>query len=63
MDGVTYDDFGMNYQALLFSTDEKASRVVSQILSELEFQVEACSEPFFAVKQITNQHYDALRCV
>jgi protein TonB len=50
----------MNYQALLFSTDEKASRVVSQILSELEFQVEACSEPFFAVKQITNQHYDAL---
>jgi TonB family protein len=50
----------MSYQALLFSTDEKASRVVSQILSELEFQVEACSEPFFAVKQITNQHYDAL---
>ncbi len=60
MAGVTYDDFGMVYQALLFSTDEKASRVVSQILRELEFQVEACAEPFIAVKQLTNQHYDAL---
>src|SRR5882672_10437329 len=50
----------MVYQALLFSTDEKASRAVTQILSELEFQVEVCAEPFAAVKQITNQHYDAI---
>ncbi len=50
----------MRYQALLFSADEKASRVVSQILSELDFHVEACTEPFAAVKQITNEHYDAL---
>ena len=50
----------MVYQALLFSTDEKASRAVTQILSELEFQVEVCAEPFAAVKQITNRHYDAI---
>lgn len=50
----------MVYHALLFSTDEKASRSVGQILSELDFHVEPCAEPFVAVKQITNQHYDAL---
>jgi protein TonB len=50
----------MVYQALLFSGDEKASRTVSQILNDLEFDVEVCAEPFAAVKQITNQHYDAL---
>ena len=50
----------MVYQALLFSGDEKASRTVSQILNELEFDVEVCAEPFAAVKQITSQHYDAL---
>ncbi len=50
----------MVYQALLFSGDEKASRTVSQILNDLEFDVEVCAEPFAAVKQITNQRYDAL---
>ena len=50
----------MVYQALLFSTDEKTSRVVNQILGELEFHVEICAEPFAAVKQITSQHYDAV---
>ena len=50
----------MRYQALLFSADEKASRVLNQILGELDFHVEACTEPFAAVKQITNEHYDAL---
>jgi protein TonB len=50
----------MVYQALLFSVDEKASRVVTQILTDLEFHVELCTEPFAAVKQITTQHYDAM---
>ena len=50
----------MSYQALLFSADERASGVVKQVLGELEFHVEVCNEPFAAVKQITNQRYDAL---
>lgn len=50
----------MVYRALLFSGDEKACRVLTQILTELEFHVEFSSEPFAAVKQIASQHYDAL---
>jgi len=30
----------MSYQALLFCPDEKTARVVSQVLTELEFTVE-----------------------
>ena len=50
----------MSYQALLFCPDEKTARVVSQVLSELEFKVEPCHEPFAAVKKLMVQHFDAL---
>lgn len=50
----------MSYQALLFCPDEKTARVVSQVLSELEFNVEPCHEPFAAVKKLIVQHFDAL---
>jgi len=50
----------MGYTALLFCPDEKTSRVLSQILGELEFGVESVSEPFAAVKKITAQRYDAI---
>ena len=50
----------MSYQALLFCPDEKTARVVSQVLSELEFTVEPCHEPFAAVKKLMVQHFDAL---
>src|SRR3984893_2960312 len=50
----------MSYQALLFCPDEKTARVVSQVLSELEFTVEPCHEPFSAVKKLMAQHFDAL---
>ena len=50
----------MGYQALLFCADEKAVRGLTQVLNELDFSVEACSEPFAAVKQLTAQHFDAL---
>jgi periplasmic protein TonB len=50
----------MSYQALLFCPDEKTARVVSQVLTELEFSVEPCHEPFAAVKKLMAQHYDAL---
>ena len=41
----------MGYQALLFCPDEKAARGVTQVLSELDFTVEPCNEPFAAVKK------------
>jgi TonB family protein len=50
----------MSYQALLFCPDERTARVVSQVLSELEFGVEPCHEPFAAVKKLMAQHFDAL---
>jgi TonB family protein len=52
--------FCMGYQALLFCPDEKTARTVTQVLSELEFNVESCTEPFAAVKKLMGQHFDAV---
>lgn len=50
----------MSYQALLFCPDEKTARVVTQVLTELDFTVEPCTEPFAAVKKLMAQHFDAI---
>src|SRR5512142_2891855 len=50
----------MGYSALLFCPDEKTARTVTQVLGELEFSVEACNEPFAAVKKLMGQHFDAV---
>ncbi len=50
----------MGYQALLFCPDEKTARTVTQVLGELEFTIEACLEPFAAVKKLMGQHFDAV---
>jgi protein TonB len=50
----------MGYAALLFCPDDKTARTVTQVLSELEFAVEACTEPFAAVKKLMGQHFDAV---
>ncbi|HYM76822.1 MAG TPA: TonB family protein [Candidatus Dormibacteraeota bacterium] len=50
----------MGYHALLFCPDDKTARTVTQVLSELEFNVEACLEPFAAVKKLMGQHFDAV---
>jgi protein TonB len=50
----------MGYQALLFCTDDKTVRVVTQVLNDLEFSVELSGEPFAAVKRLTLQHFDAV---
>jgi TonB family protein len=50
----------MSYKALLFCPDEKTARTVAQVLRELDFQVEACNEPFASVKKLTAEHFDAL---
>src|ERR1017187_1545486 len=50
----------MGYQALLFCSDEKLARVVSQVFSELDFSVEPVNEPFPAVKKLMTQRYYAI---
>jgi periplasmic protein TonB len=50
----------MSYKALLFCPDDKTARVVTQVLSDLEFRVEPCNEPFAAVKKLMAEHYDAI---
>jgi periplasmic protein TonB len=50
----------MGYQALLFCAEEKLARVVTQVFTELEFNIELVNEPFSAVKKLMAQHYDAI---
>src|ERR1700684_2177689 len=50
----------MAYQALLFCPDEKTARAVTQVLSELDFTVSPCTEPFGAVKKLMGEHFDAV---
>src|SRR5215831_702612 len=50
----------MSYQALLFCPDDKTARVVTQVLTELDFTVEPCNEPFGAVKKLMAKHFDAI---
>jgi len=50
----------MGYQALLFCPDEKTARTVTQVLSELDFAVTPCTEPFAAVKKMMAEHFDAI---
>jgi len=50
----------MGYQALLFCPDERTARTVTQVLSELDFSVITCTEPFAAVKKLMAEHFDAV---
>jgi periplasmic protein TonB len=50
----------MSYQALLFCPDEKTARIVTQVLSELDFTVNPCTEPFAAVKKLMGERFDAV---
>ena len=50
----------MGYQALLFCAEERLARVVTQVFTELEFNIEQVNEPFSAVKKLMAQHYDAI---
>jgi protein TonB len=50
----------MGYQALLFCPDEKTAHTVTQVLTELDFAVTPCTEPFAAVKKLMGEHFDAV---
>ena len=46
--------------SLLFSSDEEASRALSQAFRDLEFEVETCPEIFSAVEKITSRSFDVV---
>jgi TonB family protein len=50
----------MSYRALLFCPDEAAARLVTQVLSELEFTVELSFEPFVTVQKLSAEPFDAV---
>lgn len=50
----------MGYLALLYCPEQKTARTLTQVLSDLEFSVEACTEPFAAVKKLMGEHFDAV---
>lgn len=50
----------MSYKALLFCPDEKTARMVTQVLTELDFAIELGGDPFATVKKLTDDHFDAL---
>jgi len=50
----------MSPRSLLFSSDPETTRLLSQALHELEFEVEACTEIFAAVERITTQSYEVI---
>jgi TonB family protein len=56
---VTYHAI-MSFRSLLFCPDEKTARVVTQVLSELDFTVETAHESFAAVQRLTEEHFHAL---
>jgi CheY-like chemotaxis protein len=50
----------MSYRALLFCPEPKTAQVVTQILCDLDFQVESCHEPLVAVKKLSEARWDAV---
>jgi TonB family protein len=50
----------MSPLSLLFSSDEETSRRLSQVLKELELEVEPCPEIFAAVEKLTSRSFDVI---
>ncbi len=50
----------MSFTALLFCPDETTARLVTQVLSELDFTVEVALESFAAVQRLSEEHFHAL---
>lgn len=50
----------MSYKSLLFCADEKTARLVTQVLSELDFTVELAVETYATAKKLAEEHFDAL---
>ena len=50
----------MSYKSLLFCPDEKTVRLVTQVLTELDFTVEVAGETYATVKKLGAERVDAL---
>ena len=50
----------MSFRSLLFCPDEAAARLVTQVLSELDFTVETANQSFAAVQRLSEEHFHAL---
>ena len=50
----------MSFRSLLFCPDETAARLVTQVLSELDFTVETADQSFAAVQRLAEEHFHAL---
>jgi protein TonB len=50
----------MSYKSLLFSPEEKTARLVTQVLSELEFTVTLSNDPQATAQKLADEHFDAL---
>ena len=50
----------MSYKSLLFCSDEKTARLVTQVLSELDFTVELAVDTYATAKKLAEEHFDAL---
>src|SRR5579863_2772796 len=50
----------MNLRSLVLCSDEKTTRVLRRVLSDLEIAVEGCADPDDAVKKLTRQRFEAV---
>ncbi len=50
----------MSLQSLVFCSDEKIVRVLRRVLSDLEIDVEQCSDTDTAVRKLTRQRFEAV---
>lgn len=50
----------MSFRSLLFCPDETTARLVTQVLTELDFTVEKENESFAAVERLSQEHFHAL---
>lgn len=50
----------MSLQSLVFCSDEKILRVLRRVLSDLEIQVEQCTDADSAIHKLTRQRFEAL---
>src|SRR6201998_2563105 len=50
----------MDLRALLFSSDGASTATLCQVLTDLQIQVEICSEVLVATQRIAHENYDAI---
>ena len=50
----------MSYKSLLFCPDEKAAKLVAQVLGELEFTVTLANDPQQTAQRLADEHFDAV---